>query len=139
MPNIVTNETDFPTKPEDINTTAHFWNAFDNNETEASALWVVRFAQKRGLGWVPFTLEEIEAFYREDSDGRLQDFRFNRLVDPQWVPPSLVRAFAGHSDPKIPVGGGWIVKNSESDHYYVTDEFIRRCHTSSPMAATISE
>lgn len=47
------------------------------------------------------------------------------------VPPSLVRAFAGHYDPLVPVGGGWIVQDS-GKKYHVTADFVLRCQKSSP-------
>jgi hypothetical protein len=98
-------------------------------ETEVSAGWVVRFLQERGLGWAPFTYEEINAFYGRKFKG---GFGFNRLVNPEMVPPSLVRAFAGYIDPRVPVGGGWIVLGDDKK-YCVTADFIERCFKSSPV------
>lgn len=116
-----------PIQPDNIDASRHLFNSFDNLETETSAAWIIRFIQERKRGWAPFTLEDIERFYaRKHKDG----FRFNRLVEPEMVPPSLARAFAGYHDPKIPVGGGWIILRD--GRYHVTEEFIRRCNKSSP-------
>ncbi len=113
--------------PADINANDHLWNSFDHSETEISAGWLVRFAQARGRGWEPFTPEEIEAYYsRKFKDG----FRFNRLVDPEYIPLSLALAIASYPDELVPAGGGWIVL--DGGKYYFTEEFVRRCHTSSP-------
>ena len=124
----------FPIQPNDINIDhkngfTHLWEAFENSETEASAYWIVKLSQKLG-GWIPFTEEQIEAVYKEA--GHHHGFLFNRLVNPEMVPPSLARAFAGHVDPLIPKGGGWIVLGDDKK-YYVTDEFVSRCFKSSPV------
>lgn len=122
-------EQDGEIRPEQIDCTRHFFDAFDNMETEISAKWIVKFAQARARGWAPFSYEDINGFYsRTIKDG----YRFNRLVNPEMVPPSLARAFAGIIEPRVPVGGGWIVKIDEL--YYITDEFVRRCFKSSPAA-----
>ena len=98
---IIVNSKGFPVQPENIDASKHFFDAFDNAETEVSAGWIIRYLQEREEGWAPFTYEEIDAFYaRKYQHG----FRFNRLVDPEMIPPSLVRAFAGHIDPLIPAG-----------------------------------
>ena len=115
-------------QPEHINTENNFFDAFDHTETEVSARWIVSFLQENKKGWAPFTYEEINAFYaRKYQHG----FRFNRLVEPEMVPPSLARAFAGIIEPKIPVGGGWIVLG-EDKKYRVTEDFVLRCYKSSP-------
>lgn len=77
---------------------------------------------------MPFTLEEIEVFYSKKFSG---GFRFNRLVEPQMIPPSLARAFMGYCDPLIPAGGGWIVLGDDNK-YYVTDDFVTQCFKSRP-------
>lgn len=127
MSNIITDGRNFPVQPRDINASKHLWDAFGNNETEISAGWIVRFLHERNHGWEPFTYEEINAFYsRKFTDG----FSFNRLVEPEMVPPSLARAFAGHHDPLIPAGGGWIVLIG--DKYHITEDFVEQCFKSSP-------
>ncbi len=125
---IIVDGESFHIQPDDINAAKHFFCAFGNSETEISAGWIVRFLQKRKQGWAPFTYEEIEAFYsRKRKDG----FTFNRLIDPEMIPPDLARAFAGYHDARVPAGGGWIVIDT-SDRYWVTEEFVERCHRSSP-------
>ena len=61
----------YPIRPQHINTESHFWDAFGHNETEVSALYVVRLCQAKG-GWMPFTKAELDEVARED-------FHFNRL------------------------------------------------------------
>lgn len=107
MNRILTGEDNFPISPNDIDISNEFVGAFGDQQTETSAGWIVRFAQDRGRGWQPFTYDEIENFYsRWHRDG----FSFNRLVPPQ---------------------GNWIVKG-EDKKYYMTGEFVERCHKASP-------
>jgi hypothetical protein len=126
---IITATEEFPITPEHIDASQHLYGAFDHLETEISAGWIVRFMQARGKGWMPFTREEIEAFYSKKFS---HSFRFNRLVDPQMIPPSLVRAFEGYMDPLVPAGGGWIILGDDK-RYYVTDDFVTRCFKSRPV------
>jgi hypothetical protein len=119
----------FPIQPHQIDASEHLFDSFDHNETEASAGWIVRFMQERGQGWAPFTFEEINAFYSRRHTNR---FTFNRLIDPQMVPPSLARAFAGYHDPLVPAGGGWVIKDNDGK-YYVTDDFVTQCFKSRPV------
>lgn len=120
--NIVTHEDNFAIQPKDIKTSpgVHFFDAFDNNETEVSAKWLVRFAQERG-SWHPFTFDEIEAFYNK---GGFKGFWFNRLVEAE-------RTRRNPWSEAYYAGGGWIIK--EDGLYFFTDDFIKRCHNSSPM------
>lgn len=95
-------------RPFDIDTSGHFWNAFDHSETEVSAQWIVRLCQKRGT-WEPFSEGAIEDFYREKhQDG----FTFNKLIRD-----------------------GWIVERNGL--YYVTAGFIVRCFESSPAGGKV--
>jgi hypothetical protein len=127
---IITANENFPIQPRHIGVDRHLFNSFDHYETEISAKWLIRFAQDRDRGWEPFTYKEIDGFYaRTIKDG----FTFNRLVEAEMVPPSLVRAFAGYHDPKVPRGGGWIIKGDD-DRYYFTVDFVARCFQSNPAA-----
>lgn len=108
-----------PIQPADIDINQHFFDAFDNNETEVSAHYIVGLCQQRG-NWEPFTQREIEAYYR--SFGHTDGFTFNRLIEPQTV-----RSFDGSSHT---AGGGWIIQ--EGDQYVITPEFIRRVYQFSP-------
>lgn len=129
-PIVLNGQENFKVQPDDIDaSTRHLWNAFDHSETETSAGWIIRFLQERGLGWAPFSHNEIEAYY--SKSGKFTGFSFNRLINPEMVPPSLARAFAGYYDKRIPKGGGWIIKGDD-DKYYVTVEFVTRCFSSSP-------
>lgn len=110
---------DYPIKPEDIDATRHFFEAFDHTETEISARWVVRLCQEKGH-WGPFTEAELTAFYhREFPDST---FRFHRLVEPQMS--YSLRGGGGMC------GGGWLVR--EGDTLRVTHNFITRCFKASP-------
>jgi hypothetical protein len=129
---IVVDARSFHIQPEDIDASKHLFGAFGNAETEISAGWIVRFLQVRGQGWVPFSREEIEAFYAQyQKDG----FTFNRLIEPEFVPPNLARAFAGFHDTPIPEGGGWIMVGTD-EKYRVTDDFVECCYRSSPAKQT---
>jgi hypothetical protein len=124
---IIKDTTKFPIQPDHIDASGHLYDSFGHMETEISAGWIIRFLQERGQSWAPFTFEEIDAFYSRKLKG---GFRFNRLINPEMIPPNLARAFAGHNDPLIPAGG-WIVKGDD-EKYYVTDEFVTFCFKSSP-------
>ena len=65
-----------PIRPEHIDVTQRFWDAFDSSERELSAWWIVKFCQERGEGWEPFTMTEIEQFYQAHGHQR---FHFNGL------------------------------------------------------------
>ena len=130
---IITAVENFPIKPEHIDASNHMYESFNHMETEVSAGWIVRFMQSRGTGWTPFTFVEINEFYSKVFPD--EKFSFNRLVGAEMIPPSLVRAFAGHCDPLIPAGGGWIILGDDKK-YYVTDDFVTRCFKSSPVKQT---
>lgn len=118
----VTHKSNFPIQPGDIDTKigVHFWDAFDHSETEVSAKWLVRLAQRRG-GWHPFTYDQIETFY--NIEGNYHNFSFNRLIKPE-----IVRTGLGSGQDIR--GGGWIIH--EKSLYYFTVDFIERCYKSSP-------
>lgn len=121
--------------PAQIDASKHFWNAFDNTETETSAGWLVRFAQRRGGMWEPFRFADIQGFYLErrrivESKPRLKEtFTFNRLIEPG-------DGVSARADGLVQVwdGGGWIVKRD--GHYYFTSNFVDRCFNSSPALTT---
>lgn len=152
---IITDGSKFPIQPKDIHIGKgfkHFWDAFDNSETEVSAFYVVGLCQKLG-GWIPFTHEQIEQFYTENGPG--DGFTFNRLVDQQAVLMNPAEEFGrmaehanlcrgmnpimaslsytmSHGRPEtVRKGGGWIVLGTDKK-YYVTDDFVARCFKSSP-------
>jgi hypothetical protein len=75
----ITEGTHCPIQPSDIDTSQHFFDAFDHRETEISARWIVEFCQMRG-SWQPFTVDELKAFYTP-NDG----FTFNRLLPLGYV------------------------------------------------------
>lgn len=93
-----------PIDPADIRADRHFYDAFDNSETEISAGWIVRFCQERKQGWKPFTYKQIDAFYA--SKGVKDGFTFNRLI------PSFIV--------------------QKGRRYYITPQFVGKCYTASP-------
>lgn len=95
-----------PILPEHINTSQHFWSAFDHHETEVSANLLVRFVQHRGEGWAPFNDEDINTYY-QTSLGREAMFDFHRLGRMGWI-------------------------RAESGMYHFTTNFIARCYSSAP-------
>lgn len=62
-----------PIQPGHVNTDQHFWNAFDNRETEDAARRLVISAKRRG-NWEPFTIADIGP-----------GFDFGRLVAQEWI------------------------------------------------------
>jgi hypothetical protein len=112
----------YPIKPEDIDTSKPFMEAFDHTETESSARWVVRFCQEKE-SWGPFREEELQTFYnRTYPESR---FHFNRLIEPGMTYESrgsLLR------------GGGWLVR--DGTNLRVTHDFITRCFRASPAKRT---
>jgi hypothetical protein len=117
-------EPTFTIEPSMIDVSKHFWDAFDNSETEVSARWIVRFMQEFGH-WVPFSLVDLEEFYHR-SRPATESFEFNRLVEPQWV--FFIRRG------RVLEGGGWVVRG-EDGLYRVTEDFVARCAKSSPRKA----
>lgn len=113
---IVTEKDTFPIQPKDIPSKGwdHLWNAFDNNETEISAAYILLMCQERG-NWAPFTFEEINTFYNEKRKTPCH-FTFNRLIEP-----GLHYGMPGE---RHLAGGGWIVERDGK--YFLTDDFIQR-------------
>lgn len=94
----------FLIKPQDIDTSDRFWDTFGKVETEISARYLVKLAQKKG-GWDPFTKEEINAFSGED-------FWFNGLVSSADPEHSLIQEREGR--------------------YHFTHNFIVQCFLKRP-------
>lgn len=106
----------YQTTPDMINVKEHFFDAFQNNETEISARWIVRFlAQKNPKEWSSFTLQELEQFYQQARPR--ESFQFNHLVSPGWAFSIKTGAYQ--------TGGGWIVLGDDG-RYRVTEDFIAR-------------
>jgi hypothetical protein len=112
-------------KPSDINIDYdkgfdHLWDAFGNSETEVSAYWLVKLAQRRG-NWSPFTIADIQALYREKFPQG--DFSFNRLIGkfivfvPSGECPNQNGAYC----------------DCGRHHYEFTPAFVGRCYASSPV------
>lgn len=91
--------------PDRIDASRHFYNAFGRAEPEISARWIVKFCQKRDMGWEPITYKEIDGFYRDNGvdDG----FWFNDLDTKGFTP---------------------LIK----DDYIITENFVMRCYEASP-------
>ncbi|MEY4723648.1 MAG: hypothetical protein RLZZ324_1161 [Candidatus Parcubacteria bacterium] len=108
-----------------------FWSAFGNTETEVSALWIVRYMQRQGKGWMPFTYAALDAFYRETraasltAQGRqtaaeqLGHYTFNELIDTR------------HERGGTMTQQGYVIASGDGT-LRVTREFVMRCYLSSP-------
>jgi len=92
-------------KPNDIDTSKHFFGAFGNMETEISANYIVRFCQERG-NWEPFSYDELNGFCQRV--GHKGDFWFNRL------------------------GKDGFVEKVTDGLYHITHRFVCRCYEASP-------
>lgn len=103
-------------RPEHIETRNHFWEAFGDMETEASANWVVRFCQWRNKGWEPFTEEEVAEHYKKHWTAQTP-FSFKRLINNDAY--------------------DFLVKTDDG-RYAVTHQFIVRCFFVSPAAVAFS-
>ncbi len=94
-------------------------STFGKAEVEESAGKLIAFFQRRG-DWVPFTIEELTAFYR--TQGWNPDYMFFGLMgawkDDCPTPASFSGTWRmGQDYLRIDIDG----------KYYVTDFFIRRC------------
>ena len=106
---IITNDTRCPIHPDDINTKRAFMDTvWQNMETEISAIWLVKFAQRRGH-WDSFTMVELLSFYHEKRPEN-EEFRFNKL--------------------KPYNGPDYIVE--EAGRLFFTTEFVAVCYAVSP-------
>lgn len=129
----------YPIRPSMIDAKKHLWDAFDNNETEVSAGWLVRFCQQRGGNdWRPFTYAEIDGYYRQR--GHTDGFTFNRLLAKNRKSRPFVTFGPGKS---VDMGDTKEIKPLQGEgrdglileidgRYHFTHEFVRRCHESSP-------
>lgn len=122
---LVVDVPDFSIKPGDIDASKHLFDAYGNTETEISAGWIIRMCQQKG-SWDPFTLEDIESFYK--ACGLKDGFTFNRLVNPG------MGFFIKEGN--VSVGGGWIVERDGK--YHVTTVFVEAAYKSSPATLTSS-
>ncbi len=129
MPRIIGNKENFPIQPDQVDVSRHFFEAFNQRETEISARWIVRFIQQRGEGWKPFSYEELNTFYKKTFPHG--NFTFNRLVEPGVKVLNCAAMFAGELPITELTGGGWIVKGDD-EKYYATGDFVERCFKSSP-------
>jgi len=108
----------------DISKIRHLWGAFDHNETEISARWIVRFCEQAGDTWDDFAEADLVAFYREKLGEPKETFHFNRLIGPG--PTYSIVTGRGFT------GGGWITR--DGDNLVVTAEFVSRCVSSCSKA-----
>ena len=97
-----------PIRPEHIDATRHFVDAFDNWEREISAAWIVLFCQKRGEGWASFTWEDIEQFYQSRDH---KNFWFNGLDENPHC---------------------YGIDKQEDGRYEIRPQFVARCYGASP-------
>ncbi len=101
--------TDYPIRPEDIDTERSFLNAFGHFEAEETARAIVRFFQRQE-NWGPFTLADVIEFAPPELWPVTQLVKGPHALGSEFIEQD-------DSDPKI---------------YYVTDLFIEYCYTASP-------
>lgn len=94
-----------------------YWNAFENDETETSAYWLVKMAMEHG-DWRPFTQEDINRVYQRKF--AKSSFTFNALL-------GRIQGFDRPGERYL-WGGGWIVE--QDGKFFFTEEFVLRCYLS---------
>ncbi len=113
---IITDDSQCPIKPEDIDTSTRFMETiWQNMETEISAIWLVKFAQQR-VSWTPFTYEELEAFYHTKRP-ETERFWFNKLTGGRK--------------------GDYIAEVDGGDRLAFTTEFVAACYAVNPAQDSI--
>lgn len=110
-------------KPTDINIDyekgfTHLWSAFGHSETETSAYWLIKLAQRRG-NWLPFTYADIQALYREKFPQG--SYSFNRLIGD-----GIVFVQSGDCEGNHPYC------ECGKHRYEFTPKFVGRVYASSP-------
>jgi hypothetical protein len=73
---------DYPIQPDDINTMVTHVEAFGDDVSNTSALFIVSFCQEK-KGWVSFTQAEINAFAAQH--GSAIAFDFGKLVENGFI------------------------------------------------------
>lgn len=105
----VTPSTDYPIRPEDIDSRNYFLGTFGSFEAEETARCIVRFCQRSG-DWGPFTISDLQ-----------------RLVADRLH--SAIRMIEG----KNALGAEYVERDEcEPKVYYVTDHFIDYCYAAFP-------
>lgn len=90
--------------PQDINTNNLFIGAFGHYETELIARAIVRYCQNRG-GWFGFSESGLKEFYAVLNER--VPFKLYYLASDEFL------------------------RHGEEGKLHVTEEFVRRCYTSS--------
>ncbi len=96
----------YPIRPADIDVDKFFWGAFGCVDSETSARWIIATCKKQN-SWKPFSEADVKFVYGNHGYG----FTFGRLLDQ-----------------------GYVVKNSVTDMYQVTHEFVCQCFLAAPSA-----
>lgn len=110
---LITPDSGFRIRPEDIGTAKwDYLSSFGHAETEDAARCIIKFMKERGVGWEPFTYDEINEFYARQNKG---NFLFYDL--------DIKDKYRGFSQ----------VFLGKDNKYYVTAEFIARCFRASPI------
>lgn len=103
-------------RPNDIDTSRHFWECFNKSETEVSARYIAQFMQERQdkgyVDWAPFTYADINDFYSRKGAG--DGFTFNGLLR------------TSHSNLDVNSSTKYIIVDSEGN-MRVTGQFIYAC------------
>lgn len=101
--------TDYPIRPEDINTERSFQNAFGHFEKEETARAIVRFFQREG-DWGPFTRDDVIEFAPTELWPVTQMIKGEHALGLEFIEQD-------ECDDKV---------------YYVTERFIEWCYVASP-------
>jgi hypothetical protein len=116
---------DYPIRPEHINTSGHFWSAFEHSETEISANYVVQLCQRNG-GWKPFSFTDINNLYKSNKNAEVLDYSFNNLRCFKYLREGM---------PVAEAEGCQYIQAGADGLMRVTHEFITACFRSSPSGA----
>lgn len=106
---VITELSNYPIAPDQIDATGDFPGIFGKCESEVAAACIMRLCQKNG-GWEPFTLGDLKSVTMDKLD------KFLVQVGVQCL-----------------VRGEFIIRRKR--RYYLTEEFIQRCYEYFPMNA----
>jgi hypothetical protein len=110
-------------RPSDIDASQPFFGGtFGTGEAEIAAQYIVRFCQRNGNSWRPFTKEQIQAFYEALVGPK--EFRFCCLIQHCDTDVYHIISEPNNKEP-------WIEQEPDGA-YRVTRDFIHRCHERFP-------
>jgi len=148
-------------RPSNIDASGHLFNAFDSNEREVSAGWLVRFCQERGGDdWRPYDHADLLAYYQAgrliginkalvrsnernkailDRDQARIDAGVSLVLRHNYTPRPLATEcnetfrYNGLTTGARGHDNPWIVKGDD-DLMHFTPDFVKACFKSRPVA-----